>query len=159
MTRCPHDEDLLDFATGGASEARAHVDGCAACQTRLAALRDDLALLRTALRDGPLPVPRRRARHGWIPAAATAATAAAAAAALVITWTTAERSPVAPDTIAMVVDDTFAQEIDDALFPGSSDRDAGETFDAAVLVAALNGGSVCADPFGCDVDALYGWDD
>ncbi len=155
MTRCLPDEVLLDLVAGRPAAAPAHLAQCPSCRARLAALRDDLGLLRSALLEGPLPEPRRRTRRAWLPAAAATA---AAAVALVIALRPGDSGAPAPAPSA--VSYAFAHEVDAALFPDSADTTAGDTLDdAGVLVAALNGGSACADPFGCTAAALYGWND
>lgn len=152
MTPCVREEALVALATGDADPAAAaHVRSCAACGARLAALRDDLSLLRTALREAPLPLPVHRPTGVWAAGAAIAVTAA-----LTILLAHTLRAPESPAGLAAAPADhtaAFADEVASAVFPGVSTR---SSDDSAVLIAALGGGGHCDGGLGagCDVSDL-----
>lgn len=152
MTACVREEALVALATGDTDPAAAaHVHSCAACAARLAALRDDLSLLRTALRDAPLPLPVHRPVGVW---AVGAAVSVAAALAILLAHTL--RAPDSPAGLAAAPAEhtaAFADEVASAVFPGASTR---RSDDSAVLIAALSGGAHCDGGLGagCDVSDL-----
>ena len=152
MTTCVREEALVALATGDADPAAAaHVRSCAACAARLDALRDDLSLLRTALRDAPLPLPVHRPIGVWAFGAAVSVTAA-----LAILLAHTLRAPESPTSLAAVPaahTAAFADEVASAVFSGASAR---SSDDSAALIAALSGGGHCDGGLGagCDVSDL-----
>ena len=154
MTACPREEDLVALATGdGDAATRRHLAACPACAAQLAALEDDLSLLRGALRDAPQPVAARRAV--WLPIGA--ASAAAAALLLVLApWRASTPTEVAGESGTA----EFATTLNAALF-AAADTDTEADSDAAVLVAALNGGGLCGSGYAggdCEDGALLAID-
>lgn len=155
MTACPREEDLVALATGdGDAATRRHLAGCAACAAQLAALEDDLTLLRGALRAAPRAAPSRRAV--WLPIGA--ASAAAAALLLVLApWRASTPTELAVESGTA----EFATTLNAALFAADTETDHEADSDAAVLVAALNGGGLCGGAYAggdCDDDALLAID-
>jgi hypothetical protein len=90
MNRHLEDRTLLETLEGeGSPEEQKHLRSCAACAATRARLARDLEVLRSVLRDGPLPRPVARATgvRRWIPLAAAATVAAALA------WGVSSRTP------------------------------------------------------------------
>ena len=154
MTACPREEDLVALATGdGDAATRRHLAACPACAAQLAALEDDLSLLRGALRDAPQPVAARRAV--WLPIGAASAAAAALLLVLAL-WRASPPTEVAGESGTA----EFAATLNAALFAATAEASEDDS-DAEVLVAALNGGGLCQGGYtggDCDDDALLAID-
>src|SRR5262249_11700761 len=91
MSRHLTDRTLLEtLEEKGSSPEQEHLRSCVACAARRASLADDLEVLSSVLRDGPLPRPVARpvAVRRWVSLAGAAAAAAALA------WGVSGRSPV-----------------------------------------------------------------